>query len=171
LFRKAAIVQVCTEAEAARHARTFPDVADRFVPVPLFVPHLRSAAESVLDKHRKASPVRLLFVGNDARRKGLKEALDAFAHLPEAVRQSSLFTIVSHFDRSFDGSRVSVPSDPRVTVHGGLPQADVLELMRESHVLVNAAHCESYGNVFLEAMSQGTLCVGPSWEVQRELFD
>lgn len=167
LFHEAAVVQVCTEAEAARHARTFPDIADRFVPVPLFGPHLRAAPESLLEKHRNASPVRLLFVGNVPQMKGLQETLDAYISLPEAVRQSTTFTIVSHFDRG----TVIVPDDPRITVHRGLPHAEVLELMCTAHVLVNPSRFESYGMVFLEAMSQGTLCLGPNWEVQRELFD
>jgi len=33
------------------------------------------------------------------------------------------------------------------------------------------AHHESWGMIFLEAMSQGVLCLGPDWETQRELFD
>ena len=47
----------------------------------------------------------------------------------------------------------------------------VLALMRDSHVLVNVSHIESFGMVFLEGMSQGMLCLGPDWEVQREIFD
>jgi glycosyltransferase involved in cell wall biosynthesis len=167
LFRKATVVQVCTEAEAERHRRSYPDIADRFVPVPLFAPYLRSAPESILEKHRKASPVRLLFVGNDARRKGLQETLSAYMALPESVRRATTFTIISHFD----GGKVTVPDDPSITVHHGLAQADVIEYMRTSQVLVNVAHHESYGLIFPEAMSQGTLCIGPDWEVQRELFD
>ncbi len=167
LYRKAAVVQVCTKSEVARHVRTFPDIADRFVDVPLFGPHLQSAPESVIEKHRNPSPVRLLFVGNEARRKGLQETLDAYTSLSGAMRQATSFTIVSHFDRS----SITIPDDPRITVHRGLPQAEVLELMRTSHLLLNVAHFESYGMVFLEAMSQGTLCLGPDWETHRELFD
>ena len=167
LFHKAAVVQVCSEVEAARHARAFPSIADRFVPVPLFGPHLRSAPEEVIEKHHEASPVRLLFIGNDARRKGLEETVKAYLSLPETVRRATSLTIVSHFD----GSDLVIPRDPRIMVHRGLPQGEVIELMRVSHVLVNVAHHESYGMIFPEAMSQGMLCLGPDWEVQRELFD
>jgi glycosyltransferase involved in cell wall biosynthesis len=167
LFHKAAVVQVCSEVEAARHARAFPSIADRFVPVPLFGPHLRSAPEEVIEKHNKPKKVRLLFVGNAVRAKGLKEIVDAYVSLPEPVRRFTSFTIVSHFDRG----DVVIPSDQSITVHRGLPQAEVIKLMCTSNVLLNVSHFESYGMIFLEAMSQGMLCLGPDWEVQRELFD
>jgi len=167
LFHKAAVVQVCTEAEAARHADTFPDIADRFVPVPLFGPHLCSAPQTVLEKHIATNPVKLLFVGNQARRKGLRETLEAFMSLSKSLRERTTFTIVTNFDR---GS-VDIPQELGIILHRGLPAAGVADLMRESHVLINIARHESYGMVFLEAMSQGTLCLGPDWEVQRELFD
>ena len=167
LFRKAAVVQVCSEAEAERHKRTFPDIAGRFHAIPLFGPHLVAAHQSVLQKHIRAQPVNLLFVGNQAERKGLPEALEAYRSLPEATRQYTSFTIVSHFDRS----SLPIPNDPQIVVHRGLGQAHVMELMRHSHILVNVAHFESYGMIFLEAMSQGVLCLGPDWEVQREILD
>jgi glycosyltransferase involved in cell wall biosynthesis len=167
LFRQATVVQVSTEAEATRHAHTFPDIADRFAAVPMFTPYLHSAPASILEKHCKALPVQLLFVGNQARRKGLQEAVDAYMSLPDATRKHTVFTIVSRFDRG----DIKIPDDPRITVHKGLPQSAVIELMRSSHVLVNVAHHESYGLIFLEAMSQGTLCLGPDWEVQREILD
>jgi glycosyltransferase involved in cell wall biosynthesis len=166
LFRKAAAVQVCSEAEAERHRQTFPDIADRFHAVPLFGPHLLAAHESILEKHLGARPVNLLFVGNQAERKGLPEALEAYRSLPEATRKFTSFTIVSHFDRSSP----IIPNEPQITVHRGLGPTAVMELMRRSHILVNVAHHESYGMIFLEAMSQGVLCLGPDWEVQREIL-
>jgi glycosyltransferase involved in cell wall biosynthesis len=56
-------------------------------------------------------------------------------------------------------------------VRHGLTPAEVMKLMQASHILVNVSHSESYGMVFLEAMSQGTMCIAPRWEVQREIFD
>ncbi len=166
LYRKAAAVQVCSEAEAERHRRTFPDIADRFHAVPLFGPHLVAADESILDKHVRAPTIRLLFVGNQAKRKGLEEALEAYLSLPDEVRKFTSFDIVSHFDKS----RIPITNEPQIAIHRGLGQSEVVELMRRSHVLVNVAHHESYGMIFLEAMSQGVLCLGPDWEVQREIL-
>lgn len=167
LFRMAAAVQVCTDAEAKRHAKTFPEIADRFVAVPLFGPHLRAAPESILDKHRNPAMVKLLFVGNAVKMKGLLETIDAYVGLPENVQRHASLTIVSHFDRA----SVVIPKNSGITVHRGLPQGEVIALMNSAHVLVNVSHFESYGMVFPEAMSQGMLCIGPDWEVQRELFD
>ena len=167
LFHRAAAVQVCSDAEAGRHARLFPDIADRFIPVPLFGPHLRAAEETILEKHRAPRNLKILFIGNQARRKGLPEALEAYISLPAAVRKSTTFTIVSSFDRG----AVPIPASPDIEFHRGLPQNQVLALLARAHILINPAHHESYGMVFLEAMSQGTLCIGPDWEVQRELFD
>jgi glycosyltransferase involved in cell wall biosynthesis len=167
LFRKATMVQVCTEAEAARHAKTFPDIADRFVAVPLFGPHLSLSPESLLNKHHSNEPVRILFVGNEARRKGLPELFKAFMELSQDCRRRAELMVISHFD---DGP-VTIPRHPAIEVKRGLTPAEVMQLMARSHILVNVAYSESYGMVFLEAMSQGTLCIAPSWEVQRELFD
>jgi glycosyltransferase involved in cell wall biosynthesis len=169
LFKKAAAVQVCSEAEAERHRRTYPDISDRFVPVPMFLPYLKSMPESIIEKHRHVRPIRLLFVANQPLVKGLTETLAAYCSLPAEVRKFTSLTIVSHFDRG--SGRISVPNDPDIIVHSGLPRAELLHLMSECHILVNVAHVESYGLVFPEAMSRGMLCLGPSWEVQRELLD
>jgi glycosyltransferase involved in cell wall biosynthesis len=167
LFRRADMVQVCSDAEARRHAKMFPDIANRFVGIPLFCPHITAAPESILNKHDRPAVIQILFVGNDARRKGLQETLDAFMSLSAATRHHATFTIVSHFD---DGD-IKVPNNPQIKVHKGMAQQGVTELMRRSHVLANVSRHESFGNVYLEAMSQGALCIGPNWEVQRELFD
>jgi glycosyltransferase involved in cell wall biosynthesis len=167
LFHRAAAVQVSTEAEAKRHAAMFPDIAGRFIPVPFYTPHIEACPRAALDRHLDALPVRLLFVGNNAVRKGLPELLQAFMLLPERLRKRSSLTIVSNFDRG----KVSLPASDRIRVIRGASPMVVAEEMRRAHVLVNAAHFESYGFVFVEAMAQGLACVAPPWEVQRELFD
>ena len=169
-FRRAAVVQVSTEAEAARLSQTFPELAGRFVPIPFFLPYLEAAPESQLERHKSDETIEVLFVGNDARRKGLDLLLAAFTSLPANLLQRARLTVISNFD---DG-KVQIPTglgSERVTVLRGVPPASVLERMRRSHILVNVARFESYGFIFPEAMSQGMVCIGPDWEVQRELLD
>lgn len=167
LFQRAARVQMFSSAEVQRHRQSFPESADRFVATPYFVPHLRACQESALARHDAPGVVRVLFVGNHALRKGLPQLLDAFLALPAPVLARAHLTVISNFDRS----PMRVPDHPRLTVLRGAPSDVVLRHMRDSHILVNVAHFESYGVVFLEAMAQGMACLGPDWEVQREFFD
>ena len=166
-FARAASVQVSTEAEAIRLNRTFPELRGRFVPIPFFLPYLEGVPEQSLERHTSPETVEILFVGNDARRKGLDLLLSAFAGMPRGTRSRAHLTVVSNFD----GQKIDLPNMDDITVYDGLPQPAVMALMRRAHVLVNVARFESYGFVFPEAMAQGAVCVGPAWEVQRELLD
>ena len=106
-------------------------------------------------------------MGNQARRKGLADVYGAWAGLAPEVLAKAHLTVVSRF---LDGE-VEPPTVPNVTVLRGAPHRQVLDLMRASHVLLNPAHFESYGFVFIEAIAAGAVPVGPGWEVQRELLD
>ena len=167
LFTRCAAVQLSTQAEVDRHDRMFPALAGRFFAVPFFTPDVHACSRDAVERHHSAEPVRLLFVGNHAVRKGLTELLEAFVALPAAVRARATLTVLSNFDRS----PMVLPTDERITVRRGVPYAGVMAEMARSHVFVNVARFESYGLVFHEAMSQGLACIGPDWEVQRELLD
>lgn len=167
LYQRCAAIQVSTEAEARRHAALFPEIAERFVAVPFFLPAVRACEVEELERHRNPAEVRILFVGNHALRKGLDILLEAFLALPENVQQHAQLTVVSSFDRS----AMTLPSHSRIRVVHGMENAEVLAEMTRSHIFVNVARFESYGLVFLEAMAQGMACLAPDWEVQREIFD
>ena len=167
LYRQAARVQVSTEAEARRLGEMFPDIADRFAPVPFFTPHVVACAAGALRKHLEEGAVRILFVGNQAWRKGLDLLLQAFVGLPQPVLAQAQLTVISNFVPP----AVPVPGHTKIKVLRGVDSARVLQEMSQAHIFVNVARFESYGLVFHEAMSQGLACLAPDWEVQRELFD
>jgi glycosyltransferase involved in cell wall biosynthesis len=167
LYHRAAIVQVSTVAEATRLSRTYPELAGKFVPIPFFLPDLHAAPTELLDRHLAPEKIHLLFVGNEAWRKGLDLLLTSFLQLPNSIRRHAHLTIISNFD----DRKFTVPSHESITVLNGVPHTEVLQQMRKAHVLVNLARFESYGFIFPEAMSQGVACIGPDWEVQRELLD
>jgi len=167
LFQRSAAVQLSTEAEVRRHVLMFPESAAKFVGIPFFTPYIQACSQTALERHWSANPVRILFVGNHALRKGLDQLLDAFLGLPADVQKRAILTVVSNFDRS----SLHLPQHERVTFVRGFNRAQVMPEMRRSHIYVNVARFESYGLVFHEAMSQGLACLGPAWEVQRELFD
>ncbi len=167
LFHQAAIVQVSTVAESVRLSKTYPELAGKFTPVPFFLPDLHAIPADLLERHHSPKKVHLLFVGNEAWRKGLDLLLDSFQQLPASVRRHTHLTIISNFD----DRKMAIPDDESITVLHGVSHSVVIEQMRKAHVLINVARFESYGFIFPEAMSQGVACLGPDWEVQRELFD
>lgn len=167
LYHQASIVQVSTVAEAVRLSKTYPELAGKFTPIPFFLPDLHAVPVDLLERHHSPEKVQLLFVGNEAWRKGLDLLLTSFMQLPGSTRRHTHLTIISNFD----DRKLNVPNDESITLLHGAPHSTVMEQMRKAHALINVARFESYGFIFPEAMSQGLACIGPDWEVQRELFD
>jgi len=103
-------------------------------------------APGSLDQPRDpTSPLRLLFVGRDFRRKGGYVLLEALARISEDIS----LTIVT------DEVRLPRTSDPRVTFRTEQSSDQLCRLYRDSDVLVLPTLLEPYGLVLLEAMSFG----------------
>ena len=103
-YRLATKVQVTSEAEVARHAAKFPELSDRFVSVPWFRPGLTATlASTVRQKHLDDKRLRLVFVGRQARRKGLDIVLDALRLMSDAERKRLSFDIVTSFSDGLCG--------------------------------------------------------------------
>lgn len=166
-FQAAAVVQVSTRAEAQRHAARFPELAHKFAYCPFFMPDLTLLGEDrARAKHFERGVVRLLFVGHEARRKGLPDLLCAVAALPSRLRARLRLDVVS---RLRDGC-VDLGGDFDVRLHRGVPPARVRALMAAAHIFVLPSRFESYGFVLVEALSQGCAVIGPDFEVQREIL-
>ena len=167
-FEKARFVQVSTQAEAVRLSAWFPQIADKFVAIPFFLPDVQPiSSESLEEKVKRTGVLRCLFVGHEAKRKGLARVYDAFSGLPHDIQNRVHLTVVS----SQTDGRIPAPALPNLKVSDALPHEQVQRLIRESDVLLMPSLFESYGLVYLEAMAQGTIPVVPDWEVQRELVD
>jgi glycosyltransferase involved in cell wall biosynthesis len=167
LFFRSAVVHVSTEAEVRRLRGAFPESADKFFATPFFVPGASAESPTILSKHLDKKPIEILFVGDQAKRKGLDVLIAAFRQLSHSIRQGAKLTIVS---RLSDGE-VLIPEDPQIEVHRGLPHPVVIQKMKSAHILAVPSRFESYGLAFLEAMSKGVVPIAPNWEVQRELLE
>ena len=167
-YRLATKVQVTSDAEVARHAAKFPELSDRFVSVPWFRPGLIAApASTVRQKHLDDKRLRLVFVGRQARRKGLDIVLDALRLMSDAERKRLSFDIVT----SFSDGPVDLNVDVELRVHREIDNKSLFELMRNAHIYVMPCRFETFGLVFVEAMSHGCGVLAPDWEVQREILD
>ena len=168
LFARARLVQVSTMAEARRLGDWMPEIADRFRAVPFFLPYLEAADEAVVRaKHADAGTVEFVFVGREAHRKGLPELLAALESLDFGNNERASLTIVSDFR---DGS-ITLPNWTNLKHESSLNRTQVVALFDRSHILLMPSRFESYGFVYLEAMSRGVVPVVPDWEVQREIVD
>ena len=161
-------VQVTSDVEVARHAARFPEFSDRFMSVPWFRPGLIAApAATVRKKHLDDRRLRLLFVGRQARRKGLDIVLDALRLMSDAERKRLAFDIVT----SFSDGPVNLNVDVELRVHKEIDNRSLFALMRNAHIYVMPCRFETFGLVFVEAMSHGCGVLAPNWEVQREILD
>jgi glycosyltransferase involved in cell wall biosynthesis len=162
LFRASAAVLVASEAERNRICSLDPELAGSVFAVPFYMPDLHPAESQRLSRHR-AESVRIIFIGNDARRKGLPRLIKAVQGLPDRARSRVDVVVISNFT---DGP-VPLPEQWRVVRGAG--RRDVIRELDDSHVLANPATFESYGFVYVEAMARGVVPIVPAWEVQREI--
>jgi len=166
-YQLAGAVQVSTEAEVARHAMRFPNLSAKFRNVPFFLDHVEAIDKNDLRaKHDGSWPLKILFVGRDARRKGLDLLIQAYLGLPAALRSRCELDVVSS---TLDGIRI--PSNLGIRWHGSLPSREVQRLMRAAHVFAMPSRFESFGFTFVEAMAAGCTVIGPQWEVQSEILN
>lgn len=95
---------------------------------------------------------RLLFVGNDFKRKGGEELLEVFR---EHFQEKAELHIVS-------GAEIDLQGTKNVYVHRGVKalSAELAELYQKADVFVLPTKEECFGLVFMEAMAAGLPCVG-----------
>jgi glycosyltransferase involved in cell wall biosynthesis len=165
-IRRATLVVVRHELSRAAFTAKYPQDAEKCVIVPFYLPWL----EPVLEEHviRRFGrfddgEVQLLFVGNDARRKGLPDLAEGYRRLRLSGRRVRL-TIVSEFS---DGP-VQLPPD--TIVHSRLSPHDVYALMAKSHIFTMPTRRDAYPLVYWEAMANGCALLVPNTSPHRELF-
>jgi glycosyltransferase involved in cell wall biosynthesis len=164
--RRAAVVVVRHELSRAAFAARFPNYAEKAVVVPFYLPWVEPISrEDVVRKFRRRDEgeQRLLFVGNDAKRKGLPNLLEAYVRLRRTGRRIHL-TVISEFR---DGP-ISIPEG--VTVGKNLSPRDVFELMSRAHVFAMPTRQDASPLVFWEAMAGGCALLVPATSPHRELF-
>lgn len=121
-------------------------------------------------RSRQEGPLRILFVGNLIRRKGLHTVLDALAQLPANSWQLS---IVGRMDIDVDYTKKmrlrtqSLPSSA-VTFHGRLSDAQLAAQYRSHHLFVLPSY-EGFGIVYLEAMRFGLPVIAAATGAAHEI--
>jgi glycosyltransferase involved in cell wall biosynthesis len=105
---------------------------------------------------------RVLFIGSDFRRKGGDIVLGAWREVQRRFPNAELMMI----------GPVDAPLPANVETNGGRwdPMTIIHELRRAS-VFVMPSRCETWGDVFLEAMAYAIPCIGTSNDAMPEIID
>ena len=155
-------IVTATELSQRWFRRVFPDLAHKVSSIPYYLPHLSLLDRATLErKAADSGKLQVLFVGKQARRKGLDSLVEAWKLLDTDVREQLQVTVVSGM---LDGA-VSLPAEWKH--HASVP--DVTALMRDAHILAFPTKHEAYGLVLVEGMSAGCAIVTTSAEIQRSI--
>ena len=127
---------------------------------------------TIVSRAQKPGPLRILFVGNLIRRKGLHTLLAALDYLPP---RSWLLDIVG--DPNVDPAYVQRDVRPairqvnqgQITQHGVVSNWALSALYAQSHVLVLPSEYEGFGIVYIEAMGFGLPVIGSTAGAANEI--
>jgi glycosyltransferase involved in cell wall biosynthesis len=138
---------------------------DRFDPI--------DVKDLIRKRANESGPLRLVFVGDVIKRKGLLILLEALLKLPAGLCQ---LTIVGNTEVDALYMRVvyhlfMVTHLTGVTLAGVVSDAELAELFAQSHVVVIPAEDGGFGTTFLEGMGFGLPAIGTTSGGAREIID
>lgn len=105
---------------------------------------------------------RVLFIGSDFRRKGGDVLLDAWPRVLERIPDAKLLMVGP------------TPRPLPVNVETNDGRWDPLRItseLRRSSLFVMPSRCETWGDVFIEAMSYGVPCIGTTMDAMPEIIE
>jgi glycosyltransferase involved in cell wall biosynthesis len=127
----------------------------------------------IIDRAQGPEPLRILFLGNLFRNKGLHILLEALAELPI---NSYHLTVIG--DLTMDRSYVKAIKsqiqkynlDDKVSLLGPLNNNELAARLKESHVLVVPSFYEGFGMAYLEGMGFGLPAIGTTAGAVSEII-
>jgi glycosyltransferase involved in cell wall biosynthesis len=146
-----------------------PESAHKVRYLPFFTPDVKSCdEESIVRRQRETHCWELLFVGREAKRKGLPELIEAL-NICASERDHHPFrlTVVS----TMSDGLVDLTARFPIQHFGETSHGEVVQLMRSSHMFLMPSHFESYGWVYLEALANGAIPLACDRPVQREILE
>lgn len=163
-MRRADSVVVPSESSLENLVQIFPWAEEKAEVIPYYLPDVEPlSVDDVAEKQEGSTTLEVLFVGKQARRKGLPTFACAWSRLSAETKRLITVTVVTPF---LDG-RVPLPEG---WIH--LPWAEsVTDLMTQAHVLVFPTSHEAYGLVLVEAMANGMGIVTSDAPVQRDIVE
>ena len=166
-YAKSDVVSFCAQSWIKHFNSIDNTFKDKIIFLPRLLPNTNPVSvEEVEQKFNNREKINVLFVGRDGKRKGLDEFLEALteiAFFPELANKI-LVTIVTatKFDR---------PKNIEMEIYPPLENRKVVELMHKAHIFCLPTHRDSYGLVFIEAMSSGCAVIADKRNPRTEFFE
>jgi glycosyltransferase involved in cell wall biosynthesis len=161
---RAFVVRTQSSADFFR-SQNFERHHDRVHVVPFYMPYLECWESKSPQKPDPSKCLNFIFVGNQARRKGL----DLFLLLKREVEKVpdlvSRFTVVSNFQ---DGSDFDLSG---CEVHGGIGGAQVQDLMERAHYLALPSRSDSHPKVMYEGCAAGCALIYSDIRPLRDMWN
>jgi glycosyltransferase involved in cell wall biosynthesis len=104
----------------------------------------------------------VLFIGKEFERKGGPQLLQAFSKVRAQLPNAELWLVTSREDVGGAGVRRIAPTNDH---------AAIAELYRAASVFAMPSRCETWGDVFLEAMAYGLPCIGTTNDAMPEIIE
>ena len=156
---------ICNSAPTSHTVRQLSDI-----PIHIMRPgrnhlHPMTTTEEIYGKALNTHPLRLVFLGNLIRRKGLHTLLEALATIP---RSSWLLRICGDdkVDRSYAGNLTRqtrrLGLEDNVHFLGSVSMDEVENELKSANALIIPSQYEGYGIAYLEAMGFGVVPVASS---------
>ena len=169
VLRRKCIVNLKSDCEIENVIRFFPQYKYKLVSLPFLLPNLKAIKVMELrTKHENDEVLKILFVGGQARRKGLPSLIKAYCNFCDENKD---IQVELHIVSGYTDGKVNIPEGYNIIEHGKLPSPETLALFRQCHIFAMISQRESYGLVYIEAMANGCLIIARDYYPQKEFVN
>lgn len=127
----------------------------------------------IAERARQPGPLRILFLGNVIRRKGLHTLIDALSLLSDKSWQLEVvgsLSVEASYVRSIRRHIAKAGLDSKIRFRGLLADAELEECLSRSQLLAVPSSYEGFGIVYLEAMAFGLPVIASTAGAAYELI-
>ena len=142
--------------------KLFPQYSYKINYIPYYLPYIQKISQEELDgKYSNIDKIKLIFIGKQAKRKGLDLFLNAYAKLDIKEKKKLQITVISKF---LDGE-INLPQE--FIFHKFVN--NIQEELKKNHILIFLSKQEAYGLVLVEAMASGCNVFTTDHPIQRSI--
>jgi glycosyltransferase involved in cell wall biosynthesis len=124
----------------------------------------------VAARAERSTPLRLLFLGNLIPRKGLVTLMAAIRRQPSAFSLDIVGSLTADPAHARKIQNLASGLPTLIQFHGLLEDGQLIEKLKQAHVLVVPSSYEGYGIVYLEGMAFGLPAIGTTGGAASEII-